>query len=75
MLHNFAGASCKTLLFQYTSCFKTRLHLARLKQCPKAKRLEYNERAANLQHFQQLCYSFSGIPSILWVVSMEINEK
>ena len=24
---------------------------------------------------QQLCYSFSVTPSILWVVSMEMNEK
>ena len=75
MLHNFAGASCKTLLFQYTSFFKTRLHLVRPKQCRKANRLEYNERAANLQNCQQPCYPFSGVPSIFWVVSMEMNEK
>ena len=36
----------------------------------------YNERSSNLQPcHQQPCCSFSGIPSILWVVSMEMNEK
>ena len=30
MLHNFASASCKTLLFQSISCCKTYLHLASL---------------------------------------------
>ena len=35
--------------FQYISYFKTGLHLARLKQCPKANRPEYNERTANFR--------------------------
>ena len=35
--------------FQYISYFKTSLHLAHLKQYPKANRPEYIERSANLQ--------------------------
>ena len=46
--------------------------LARQKQYPKANRPEYNERPANLRLCQQLCYSFFGIPLILWVVFIEI---
>ena len=65
-IHNFAGAYYKTLLFNYISYFNY----------PKANRPEYNERSSNLQPcHQQPCCSFSGIPSILWVVSMEMNEK
>ena len=67
---SFTGASYKTSLFQYISYFKTRL-----KQYPKVNRPEYNERSANLQPCQQPCYSFSGMPSILRVVSMEMSEK
>ena len=44
--------------FQYIPYFKTGLHLARLKQYPKANRPEYNERSANLQHCRQPCYSY-----------------
>lgn len=33
------------------------------------------ERSENLQHGQQPCYSFSRIPSILWVASTEMNEN
>ena len=58
--------------FQYMSYFKTGLHLARLKQCPKANRPEYNERSANLS---EAVLFFSGIPSILWVVAMEMRVK
>ena len=75
LLHKFAGMSCKTLLFQYIPYFMTHLHLACLKQYPKANHPEDNERSANLQHCQQPGYSFSGIPLILWVVSTEMNEK
>ena len=65
-IHNFAGAYYKTLLFNYISYFNY----------PKANRPEYNEKSSNLQPcHQQPCCSFSGIPSILWVVSMEMNEK
>lgn len=49
--NNFAGTSCKTIIFQYISYFKIPLHLARLKQYPKA-RPEYSEKSANLQHCQ-----------------------
>ena len=49
--------------------------MARLKHYPCADRPEYNEGSANLQHCQQPCYSFSGIPSILWVIFIEMNEK
>ena len=49
--NNFAGTSCKTIIFQYISYFKVPLHLARLKQYPKACP-EYSERSANLQHCQ-----------------------
>ena len=72
LLHNFAGASCKNLFYQYKSYFKTCLHLARLKQCPKANLPEYNERSANLS---EAVLFFSGIPSILWVVAMEMRVK
>ena len=75
LLHNFTGASCKTLLSNDISYFKTDLRLARLKQYPKANRPENNERSANLQPCQQWCYSSSGIPSILWVVSTEMTVK
>ena len=34
--------------FQYISYFNAGLHLARVKQYPKANRPEYNERSANL---------------------------
>ena len=61
-IHNFAGAYYKTLLFNYISYFNY----------PKANRPEYNERSANLRHCQQPCYSFFGIPSMLWVVPIEI---
>ena len=65
-IHNFAGAYYKTLLFNYISYFNY----------PKANRPEYNERSSNLQPcHQQPCCSFSAIPSILWAVSMEMNEK
>ena len=65
-IHNFAGAYYKTLLFNYISYFNY----------PKANRPEYSERSSNLQPcHQQPCCSFSGIPSILWAVSMEMNEK
>ena len=42
------------------------------KNCPYAYD---NERSANLPPQQQPCYSFSGIPLIFWVVSMEMNDK
>ena len=63
------------LTFPIHILMKTRLYLARLKQYPKASRPEYHERLANLKHFKQPCYTFCRISSILWVVSMEMNEK
>ena len=54
-----------------TFYFSSRYLISRLifKQYPWANRPEYNERSANLQHYQQPCYSFWRILSILWVVS------
>ena len=70
LLHNFAGTSCNILLFQWISYFKTHLHLAHVTQYPWANGPEYNKRSANLQQYQQLCYSFSRIlsycGSFLW---------
>ena len=60
-----------------TFYFSSRYLISRLifKQYPWANRPEYKERSANLQHYQQPCYYFSRVPSILQVVSMEMNEK
>ena len=58
LLHNFAGASCKTLFFQYISYFKTHLHLALQEQYPKVNRPEYKERSK----ISKLA-TLSGIPS------------
>ena len=54
---------------QGQNCYTT----SPLRQDPWANRPEYNETSVNLQSCQQLCYSFSAILLILWVVSMEMN--
>ena len=60
-----------------TFYFSSRSFISTLifKQFPWAKRPEYNERSANLQQYEQPCYSLWRIPSILWVVSLEMNEN
>ena len=60
-----------------TFYFSSRYLISRLifKQYPWANRPEYNERSANLQHYQQPCYFFWRIPSTLWVVFTEKEWK
>ena len=60
-----------------TFYFSSRYLISRLifKPYPWANRPEYNEKSANLQHYQQPCYSFWRIPSILRVVSERNDWK
>ena len=51
------------------------LHLDGLKQFPWANCPEYNERSTNVQPCQQPCYSFTRIPLMMWVVSLEMNRN
>ena len=62
LLHYFAGASCKTLFFQYISYFKTHLHLARLNSILKLT-------VQNTRKDQQTC------DLVRDSVEMKMNEK